>query len=97
MDKQRHADGCGNDAQGIERKLARRIGDKMSNTLTREKRLLDELGRDIGTSTQLADRTGIKVSTVRYYMSKFHKEGKVTVDHVYEVGNPCYVWRLVDA
>ncbi len=69
----------------------------MSNTLTREKRLLDELGRDIGTSTQLADRTGIKVSTVRYYMSKFHKEGKITVDHVYEVGNPCYVWRLVHA
>ncbi len=69
----------------------------MSNTLTREKRLLDELGRDIGTSKQLADRTGIKVSTVRYYMSKFHKEGKITVDHVNEVGNPCYVWRLVHA
>ena len=70
----------------------------MSNTLTREKRLLDELGRDMGTSAQLADRTGIKVSTVRYYMSKFRcKEGKITVDHVYEVGNPCYVWRLVDA
>ena len=49
----------------------------MSNTLTREKRLLDELGRDMGTSAQLADRTGIKVSTVRYYMSKFHKEERL--------------------
>ena len=69
----------------------------MSDTLTRGEQLLDELGRGIGTSKQLADRTGIKVSTVRYYMSKFHKEGKIEVSHTYEIGNPCYVWRLVDA
>ena len=69
----------------------------MSNTLTRGDKLLQELKRDIGTSVQMADRTGIKISTVRYYMSKFHKEGKIEVDHVSEVGSPCYVWKLVYA
>ena len=32
----------------------------MSDTLTRGEQLLNELGRDIGTSKQLADRTGIQ-------------------------------------
>lgn len=64
--------------------------------LTNKKRILKALRSGMGTSNDIAERSGVKAGTVRYYMSVFHAEGLVTVDHVDRVGNPCFVWRLVD-
>lgn len=64
--------------------------------LTNKKRILKALRSGMGTSNDIAERSGVKAGTVRYYMSVFHADGLVTVDHVDRVGNPCFVWRLVD-
>ena len=64
---------------------------------TRRYKIFAELIRDIGTSRQIADRTGFKLSTVSQYLSTMKARGWADVSHIYEVGNPCFVWKITDA
>ncbi len=64
---------------------------------TRRYKIFAELVRDIGTSRQIADRTGFKLSTVSQYLSTMKARGWADVSHIYEVSNPCFVWKITDA
>ena len=63
---------------------------------TKRYKIFAELVRDIGTSRQISDRTGINLSTVQNYLSSMKTRGWAAVSHIYEIGNPCFVWKITD-